>query len=287
MPGQEPHRESVVLFSGSWFLYNFSYWVVMSYVPVHLAGLGMTQAAVGDCIATPALLTLLTVLPFGYLSDRLPARRLSQIGLALLALWALALPILPAGWPMFVAFGLAGLGMPLHLVSFNALFLKHLQAGGTGRKIGGFTMAQFCGFAMGPMAVPAVQHIGAMFGAAPSVTFYVAAAGFAGAFAMTLLLRDPAQLPFHLGEYMGDIKSKRGALATAIILLYSLHFGSEQAIYPTFLREQCGMSQWGVGVVFAYSGILIAVVAFVAGRVFDRHKKMLTAMMLAMVFSGG
>ncbi|MCP4644204.1 MAG: MFS transporter, partial [bacterium] len=81
--------------------------------------------------------------------------------------------------------------------------------------------------------------------------------------------------------------SKRGALATAIILLYSLHFGSEQAIYPTFLREQCGMSQWGVGVVFAYSGILIAIVAFVAGRVFDRHKKMLTAMMLAMVFSGG
>lgn len=278
--------ERVFLFAAAWFLYNFSYWMVMSYVPVHLTGLGLSRAEVGYCIAAPQLMTLCMVLPFGYLSDMWAARRLSQAGLAVMTLWAGGLVFLPAGPLLYAVFSLAGLGMTLHLVSFNALFLKHLGSESKGRKVGGFVLAQFLGFSLGPLAVPLLQRAAAVWGGADTIAFAGAAAGFAGALGLTILFRDPEAMPFHFSEYVDDVRSRRGALITGIILLYSLHFGAEQAFFPTFLREQCGLSQLGVGVVYTYSGFLVGGVAFVAGRVFDRHGRILSAMALCMVLSG-
>jgi MFS family permease len=278
--------ERIALFSGAWFLYNFSYWMIMSYVPVHLTGLGLTRAEVGHCVATPQFLVLCTVLPFGYLSDRWAARRLSQIGLSFMILWAVALAVLGKGPLLLAAFALAGIGMPLHLVSFNALFLKHLGAESKGRKVGGFVSAQFAGFSLGPLATPAVQRLSAAVGGGPEVAFHAAGVGFACALGLTFLLRDAARIPFHLSEYREDVRSKRGMLVTAIILVYALHFGAEQAFYPTLLREQCGLTQTGVGVVFAYSGLLVGSVAFLAGRAFDRRQRMFSTLALCMVLSG-
>ena len=65
-----------------------------------------------------------------------------------------------------------------------------------------------------------------------------------------------------------------------------LHAGAEQAFFPTLLREQCGLSQLGVGAVYAYSGLLVGGMAFVAGRVFDVRRKLLSTMVVCMVFSG-
>jgi hypothetical protein len=93
------------------------------------------------------------------------------------------------------------------------------------------------------------------------LAFLVAGAGFAGALGLTFLLNDPARMPFHLSEYVDDVRSWRGMLVTAIIFLFALHFGAEQTFYPALLRDQCGLSQFGVGIVFAYSGFLIGIVA--------------------------
>jgi MFS family permease len=275
------------LFAWTWFLYNFSYWMVMSYVPIHLTGLGFSRAEVGYCIATPQFMTLCTVLPFGFLSDRLPARRLSQLGLFLIVLWAVGLAFAPKGPLVYAAFACAGLGMPLHLVSFNALFLKQLGEQSRGKHVGFFVFSQFAGFSLGPFAVPWVLRLaeGRVEGA--TATFICAALGFTGAFAIVLfVLRDPAHMPFHLGDYVQDVFSKRGLVVTAIILFYSIHFGAEQSFYPQLLREQCELSQLGVGTVYAYSGALVAGVAFLAGRLFDQRQKLLSAMLVGMVLSG-
>jgi MFS family permease len=279
-------RTSTPVFTGSWFLYNFSYWMIMSYVPVHLQALGLSDTEIGYCVGTPQLMTLFMVLPFGTLSDRLPARRLSQIGIALMMVWAVMLGFSDARWVAFAAFAFAGVGMPLHLVSFNALFLKNLGGTAKGGKVGGFVMAQFMGFALGPMATPIVQSLAASRGLDPSVAFLAAGFCFAGALGLTFLLHDPARMPFHLSEYVGDVRSKRGMLVTAIIFLFALHFGAEQTFYPAFLRDQCGLSQYGVGTVYAYSGILIGIVAVFMGRAFDKRRTLFSIMALAMVFSG-
>ena len=189
-------------------------------------------------------------------------------------------------WVAYAAFACAGVGMPLHLVSFNALFLKNLGGMAKGGKVGAFVMAQFLGFALGPMATPVVQSLAAPGGCAPSVAFLAAGLCFAGALAVTFFLHDPAHMPFHLSEYVGDVRSQRGVLVTAIIFLFALHFGAEQTFYPALLRDQCGLSQYGVGTVFAYSGILIGIVAVVMGRAFDKRRTLFSTMALAMVFSG-
>ncbi|MBI5093058.1 MAG: MFS transporter [Candidatus Hydrogenedentes bacterium] len=284
----EPRQsdEKVLLFCLSWFFYNFSYWAVMSYLPIHLKEIGYTRPDVGYCMAIPQFIALCAVVPFGYFSDRFAARRLSQVGIGLMALWTVALALLPKGPALTASFAFAGAGSTLHLVAFNALFLKHLTPETKGRKVGAFVFAEFFGYSLGPMAGPAALKALGLADTLSSVYFYGAAAGFAAALIVTLFLRDAERLPFHLSEYVDDLRSGSGRLIVGILLMYAFHFGAEQAFYPALMREQCGLDQLGVGEVFAYSGVLIAATAFWSGGLFDRRKKFFTTMAIAMIFSG-
>lgn len=284
--GPERARNGLSLFAAAWFFYNFSYWLVMSYVPLHLESIGLTRAQVGYCIAMPQFMTLVTVLPFGYLSDRFPARRLSQTGLLLLGAWTTTLVLTTNRAVVTAAFGVAGVGLTLYLVSFNALFLKHLQHGGRGRSIGVFTFAEFMGYALGPLLIPTLQRLTGAELVTPGVYFTVAAGAFLLGAAAQALLRDSTPMPFHVTEYLSDIRSPRGYMAIGLILLYTTHFGAEQAFFPAFMREHVHLDQLGIGAVFAYSGVLIGIAALVAGRLFDARQSLFTTMAACMVFSG-
>lgn len=106
-------NERVLLFASAWFLYKFSYWKIMSFLPVHLTGLGLTRRDVGYWRPAP-IHHALTALPFGYLSDWLPGRRLSQAGLCCITLWAAGLAILLGSAASGDLVQQAGLPMPFY-----------------------------------------------------------------------------------------------------------------------------------------------------------------------------
>jgi MFS family permease len=250
-------------------------------LPLYLnATLHFSGAQIGLLYAVLSVNAILVSFPVGVIGDRYPARVLTRLGLAAIAVSLWGLSLVKDFWPFLAVFWAFGLSIQLYRLSLDILLFKE-DHGDAPRRLGQYNATR-----MGGMMV------GVLLG---GVAFYwlnfTTTLRLFGA-AMLLLMTATHRLPLTRGvkatlfEYGRDFLAPPVLFFATWLFLFTLHWGAEATSLALFLEHNLGLTPLGVG---AYMGGELGVVgltAYLYGRFWAGRLKPLSFLALALVFSG-
>ncbi len=250
-------------------------------LPLYLKGsLHFTGGQIGVLYAVLSLNAILVAFPVGVIGDRYPARILTRIGLAAMALSLWGLAVVGSFWTFLGVFWGFGLSIQLFRLSLDTLLFKEEQAD-TPRRLGHYNAMR-----MGGMMV------GALFGGAAYYWLDFATTLKLCSIGLLLLIAPTVKLPLTRGvriplfEYGRDFLAPPVLFFVTWLFLFTLHWGAEATSLALFLEENLGLSPLGVGTYMAGEFGVVALTAYLHGRFWAQRLKPLTFLSLALVFSG-
>jgi MFS family permease len=250
-------------------------------LPLYLKGnLYFTGAQIGVLYAVLSLNAILVSFPVGVIGDRYPARILSRVGLAGMALSLWGLAAVGRFWTFLLVFWGFGLSIQLFRLSLDTLLFKenHVDAP---RRLG-----QYNSMRMGGMMVGALLGGAAYYWLDFVTTLRLFSVG------LLLLIAPTAKLPLTPGVRTGLFEYGRDFLARPVLFfvtwlfLFTLHWGAEATSLSLFLEHNLGLSPLGVGTYMAGEFGVVALTAYIYGRFLAGRLKPLTFLALALMLSG-
>ena len=239
-----PLRRATFLISAQKFLAQ----AILFYWGIYFTSLDLSGVQQGILFSIYPIVTLLVVVPIGFLNDRIPSKYLSALGFALLASQFFGFAA-TTDFQLFILVSiLGGLGTNLITLSIDSFFYKNsnrekskeigsyvgtfLLAAGLGTFTGG-TMLQFLTFR---------TWLYTLMGVALLMAFFC------------LTLPKNRVFKEKIKAYKRDLWNFRVMAFIIVIFLWAIHFGAENTSYGLFLRENLKLSYQVMGL---YTGLAI------------------------------
>lgn len=251
------------------------------FLPLHLKNaLGFSGAQIGLLYAVLSLTSLVVTFPLGVIGDRIPARRLTQLGLPATAatLWGLA--AVQHFWVFFLIFWLFGLGLQLVRQSLDILLFKGNPEGNSLR------FGHYNAWRMGGMTVGILLGGVLLWALGFPFLFRLLGVGLLGLLPLTL------GLPYTYGQritwrqYGRDFASRPVVFFAAWLFLFTLHWGAEGTSLGLFLQTSLGLSPLGMGLYLAGEFAVVACSAYAYGRFLTGRLPPLAFLVLGLAASG-
>jgi len=249
------------------FGYLYTLWTIIAYIPLYLDDLAFSHLQISILISIFPLTSLILMIPSGIFSDRLPSRYLITTGFVLLALFLTGMRYAEEFMPLLLLFVIGGAGGSLIQISCRSLYYKVMGEGNTGKKLGFFMGIGLLGYAFGPL-------IGGFLLTRLGIDslLWITSLILLPFIFLSLLLEDVKTASFELGEYRRDIARKEVIVLVALTFVVSLHVGVEQTSLSLFLREDIGLNDSSIGLMFCFIGLGIAALSVANGFVSDSLK---------------
>lgn len=250
-------------------------------LPLYLkGGLQFTGAQIGVLYAVLSLNAILVSFPVGVIGDRYPARILTRAGLAGIAasLWGLSL--VGSFWPFLAVFLAFGLSSQLFRLSLDILLFKE-DHGDAPRRLGRYNSMR-----MGGMMVGALLGGAAYYWLNFTATLRLFSVGVLLLIAPTIWLPLTRGVRTPLFQYGRDFLAPPVLFFATWLFLFTLHWGAEATSLALFLEKNLGLTPLGVGAYMAGEFGVVALTAYLYGRLWAGRLKPLTFLTLALIFSG-
>jgi MFS family permease len=250
-------------------------------LPLYLKGiLRFTGGQIGLLYAVLSLNAILVSFPVGVIGDRYPARILTRVGLAGIAasLWGLSQVV--SFWPFLAVFLAFGLSSQLFRLSLDTLLFKE-DPEDAPRRLGRYNAMRMSG-----------MMVGALLGGAAyywlnfPATLKLFSAGVLLLIAPTVWLPLTRGVRTSLFEYGRDFLAPPVLFFATWLFLFTLHWGAEATSLALFLEKNLSLSPLGVGAYMAGEFGVVALTAYLYGRLWAGRLKPLTFLALALIFSG-
>jgi len=252
------------------FMVAFGFGIILPILPFYVTSLGAQPFELGLLTSTFALLSLIFNPVFGKLSDRVGRKKVMLLGITGFFLSYAVFALSDSLWMAFLARAIEGMAAGAVFPSAISLLSDLTTEKQRGRAMGLFSMMFSMGFMLGP----------AVGGVAASVSVQMA---FVVAAGLTLL--NFASVYFQLKEPHEKAESKDIAaqevsllqrLKSPLLFLFLSAFmitfmiGGIDATLALYTADQMGFTSAQVGIVFAYIGLMIFIMQFVAGGLVNR-----------------
>ncbi len=274
-------RYRPVLFFLCYFLYFFTFWMVLAHLPLVLKAYHFTDKQIGFAIGLNSLSSVLLVLPLGVFSDYFSPKRTLTLGAICFSGYFLLLTILQDFYGVCAAVILGGLGAVAIRVILMSLYLKLVDSTGRGKKVAFLHLGGYVGFGSGPL-------VGGYLFEAFGATFMIK-----GAFVLsimivllTLLIEDAPPLAFSFKDYKKDIKEPNALFLMALVFVLGTHFGAEQSSMSLLMKDVIGLDKMEIGLIFFALGIWMAILVPFAGVLVDKNRKMFLLLIVGLLISG-
>jgi MFS family permease len=240
-------------------------------LPEIQARTGAGDEAVGLALTAYAVPIVLLSLPLGRAADSVGRKALLMAGLVLIALGSVMIAVSDSLTALVGARAVQGVGSAASWISALALVSDTAAPGKRGEALG----AALAATGIGSIAGPALGGVCAdVFSFEAPFLIACGAALSLLAAAMLILPREPrrrrAAAPA-LPAIRAGLRSGPGAWAAGIILTSSCVLGLIEMVAPLDLDMRLGLSASAIGLLFAASIAVDAVLAPVGGRVGDRR----------------
>ncbi len=256
------------LFAICSFTFTLVFWMVLAFLPIHLARIGIPSSMSGVIMGTYSLGGLGFIIPFGMLADRFSPKRILYLGIAFVFVHIIGLKIASSFNTLLVCAFLGGLGLSIFQIVLFSLYLKVIPEDGKGLKISTFQMGFFLGFGVGPLAGGTLWGSGG-YDLILSVSL-VAILVLVGLFVM---LPDTQIYAFSWKDYKQDVAQKKAILFLVIYFVYGMHFGVEQTGFSILMKRELNFGAKEIGMVYMAVGIWMALLSPFTGHSFDVQKK--------------
>lgn len=250
-------------------------------LPLYLQGtLHFSGGQIGLLYAILNINAILVAFPVGVSGDRYPARVLTRLGLAGIALSIWGLSAATRFWPFLTIFWAFGLSLTLFRQSLEILLFKENPTDAARR------FGEFNAWRMGGMMVGALGGGVLVYLLNFPLTMQLFGAG------LLLLLWLTTRLPLTRGvrvpfwQYRRDFFTRPVLFFATWLFLFTLHWGAEATCLALFLKHNQGLGPTGVGTYMAGEFGVIAVTAYLYGRFWSGRLKPLTFLGMALLTSG-
>jgi MFS family permease len=204
---------SVVFFG-----YTFGFRMFYAFSPLHLKGLGLSQAEIGILMAVYPFSLILLSVPIGLASDRFSPRTWAVAGLFAMSASVWSLSLSNSFYSALLSFCGIGLGATLYTVGAATLYFKSLGNTRQGVKLALYNALAALGYGLGPFTGSLM--LGAMNGNMRAL--FPAAAVIVLPFAFLMLASRDARLePVRLSSYIEDLRNPRVRFLLLIVFLFS------------------------------------------------------------------
>ena len=258
--------------------------MVESFLPIYFKSISISDKGVGFLVGAFAASSSISIIPAGFISDRLSPRSIIRAGVLSFMIYLIGLIIFDKFLSLFLFTIVGGLGSTLINIGLSTSFYKGLEEKGRSIRIGSFFFSSSTGYSLGPLSAGYLLHWSDMKS--------VFAAGLIG---ISILLI----FSFFMNEKHISKTDKADSLKlppifrqhNVIFLLFSvsvvgIHLGAEQSSLSLFLKMSLNLQDKAIGIVFACVGLWVGFLIYISGRVFDNNKNIVLLIWTGMIISG-
>lgn len=258
-------RGEYILFISANFLYFFTFWMVIAYLPVLFHTYGFTDTQIGFVIGLNSLASIILVFPLGVFSDYFSPKKIVVFGAMCYSVYFLLLTVVKEFYIICAAVFLGGLGAASISIILISLYLKLIGETDRGKKVSVMHVGCYLGFGAGPLAGGYLYEI-----VGPVSMFHYAFLLSIVLLLLTFFLRDYPPVVFSFKDYKKDMKNPKALFLIAAVFMLGTHFGVEQSSFSLFMQNNIGLHNTDIGFVFFALGLWMAVFVPFAGKVLDK-----------------
>jgi len=261
------------------FFYCVHYWFIMIQFPPYAKNAGLSDVQIGTILSLYNIISLIFMLPFGIITDRLGARNIIMTASVLILSWLGIVAFYTSFKMLIIAFILGGIGTVLFLISLNAAFYSMLDFDKAQKKVTFFYIAATLGFMFGPfIGSNLLQFIGY------SNTFKADMIIICIMMIIILNVSWPKNVEFNIFDYLKDFNKKSFILILLTFVFYS-HYGTEQTSYTLYMKDNVKLTDFQIGNVFIILGFWVSLVTLLTGKL-SNTKYMILIYGSAVLISG-
>lgn len=259
-------RGEYILFILSNFLYFFTFWMVIAYLPLLFQTYRFTDTQIGFIIGLNSLSSIILVLPLGIFSDYFSPKKILVAGSMCYSTYFFLLTVVKNFYVMCGVVFLGGLGAASISIILISLYLKLIGENERGKKVAAMHLGCYLGFGSGPLAG------GYLYAALGPVIMFKWAFGVSVVLLiLAFFLKDYPPVIMSFKDYKKDIKDPKALFLIAAVFMLGTHFGVEQSSFSLFMQEIVGLHKKEVGLVFFALGLWMGFLVPFAGRILDKR----------------
>ncbi|HAU39406.1 MAG: major facilitator superfamily protein [Candidatus Peregrinibacteria bacterium GW2011_GWF2_43_17] len=248
---------------------------------IYFTQIGLSGTQSGILFMTLTVTGVLITLPGGLLNDRIPSKRIIQLGLILMIIEFLTLSQTQY-FPFILAmFFIGGIGTNLYNISMDSLFYKTSQGEPPSKRIKTYVGFYLLGAGIG------VLFSGNILEYIDFQKYLIVTAGLVSILLiLSLLLPSTETFKFEIESYKKDIKKPHVLLFIAIIFSFAIHMGSEFTSYGPFLKETLGLTFSQMGAYMGTAIICMFATVRLTNRALEKGTGIKTIITLGLLCSG-
>ena len=273
-------RSRSVVFFLSYFLYFFTFWMVLAYLPLVFKAYDYSDQQIGFAIGLNSLSSILLVLPLGVFSDYFSPKRTLTLGAICFSGYFLLLVMLQDFYGVCAAIILGGVGAAAIRVILMSLYLKLIDSRGRGKKVAFLHLGGYLGFGSGPLLGGYVYET---FGATLMIKWAFMLSMMI--VLLSLFLKDAPPVVFSFKDYKKDVKEPDALFLIALVFVLGTHFGVEQSSISLLMKDTIGLDRKEIGLVFFALGTWMAILVPFAGILMDKKHRVFFLLLAGLLIS--
>jgi len=263
--------EILVIVCISAFIDSLAYGIVIPFLPQYAISLGASDLDVGIIFASYALVQLVTVIPFGLLSDRYGRRPFMIMGMLLLGVASLLYPLARNVPLMILCRAVQGLAAAATWSSAIALVADVYPGKDKGAKLGIASGATNMGGIAGPLVGGVVSDVNFnlpfLIIASACIVMFI----YMG-FRLKVERREESVERIPYRKMIGESLRIRNVLIIIIInVLTTIFWGFIEPLMPPYLSGCFNLSSTEIGLIFGGMTFVYAIIQPVVGRLSDKY----------------
>ncbi|WXG41820.1 MAG: MFS transporter [Candidatus Freyarchaeum deiterrae] len=279
-----PSTEILVIVCICAFIDSLAYGIIIPFLPQYAISLGASDLEVGIIFASYALVQLVTVIPFGLMSDRYGRRPFMIMGMLLLGAASLLYPLARNVSMMILCRAVQGLAASATWSSATALVADMYPGKDKGAKLGLASGVTNMGSIAGPLAGGVISSVNfnypfLIIGSACIAMFVYMA------FRLKVEKRRESVERVPYRKMIGESLKIRNVLIIIIInVLTTIFWGFIEPLMPPYLSGRFSLSSTQIGLVFGGMTFAYAIIQPLVGRLSDKYgrKKFIIGGMILM-----
>ncbi|PIN85101.1 MAG: hypothetical protein COV47_03940 [Candidatus Diapherotrites archaeon CG11_big_fil_rev_8_21_14_0_20_37_9] len=263
------------------FLFYFVARISFFYIPIYLNLTGFSGFEIGLLVALSSVAAFISFFPSGIVNDRQSIKKPLAISFLLLGAFYFGITVFKSFAELFVLFLLGGIGLKVGTNSLRNFFLKS-QTEKKGERFGKYQLFVMFGVGAGVLVFSLLVsslHFSLVFQAI--AIFLVILISF------LFLMDDFESGSTKIQEYKNDFLRKEVIFFSAILFLFTMHWGAESTSYGLLLTKDFGLNLTEAGRYMAFSLVFFGVSAYFYGKKLDEKKATIPQLMsYGMIISG-
>lgn len=228
---------------------------------VYFNALGLTGVQIGIITAAYSLTGFITIIPSGFLNDKIKSKNLITLALLLMATQCLGISFIHSFTGILVFTAIGGIGSNLYATSMDSLFYKSMEKHDVTRRIAIFQGLNYLFIGLAVIVGGRILNSSTNMAEIFQTLIKITGSGYILFAILSSVLPGSVTTNFEFIKYKSDIFQPKVLFFMLIIFLFSFHYGAENTSYGLFLNKTLGLSKENSGLYMGFAMLSMGITA--------------------------